>query len=92
MTALLRLADCREPSGQGGHQGGSPMRSIEEAPQSWWSPALLSLATPEKEMFDWDCVAVKQRIGSVLVLNIESADAALLHAGCIALTNPADDP
>ena len=43
-------------------------------------------------MFDRDCLAVKQTIGSVFVLIIESADAALLHAGWIALTNSADDP
>jgi hypothetical protein len=33
-TALLRLAELKELSGHGEHHGGSPMRSIEEAPQS----------------------------------------------------------
>lgn len=47
---------------------------------------------PEKERFDCACLPVKQRIGSVLVLKMESADAALLQAGCVALTSPTDEP
>jgi len=70
------------------------MRSIDDI--SGWSPALLSPAKPEKERdgLEQACLAGKDALGSALVPGFDirgSTDVALLHAGCMDFTFPADD-
>jgi len=95
ITALSLLAAAnKEHSGPVGYHGGSPMRSTDDI--SGWSPALLSPVKPEqdRDRLERACLAGKDTLGSALVPGFdirESTDAALLHAGCMDFTLPADD-